>query len=91
MMGRDDLIILFEFKDEIWAYQLNSLQENEVQLLRLSHPPYSDFDMWDPIVSMHITKEGKLTPYINEEDYLKKISSDVNKYEINFDLIEVEN
>jgi hypothetical protein len=86
MMGKDDLIILFEFKDEIWGYQLNSLQENEVQLLRLSHPPYSDFDMWDPIVSMHITKEGKLTPYINEEEYLKKCSVDVNKYEINFDL-----
>lgn len=84
--GNKDLIILFEIKNEIWAYQLNSNLENEVQLLRLSHPPYSDYDMWDPIVSLHITSSGALTPYITDYEYKSKIATDVKKYEIDFDL-----
>ncbi|MCX7829806.1 MAG: hypothetical protein N2445_01920, partial [Acidobacteria bacterium] len=84
--GEKDLIILFELKNEIWAYQLNSTLENEVQFLRLSHPPYSDYDMWDAIVSLHLGSSGVLTPYISDYEYKAKIFCDVKKYEIDFDL-----
>lgn len=84
--GDKDIIILFEMKNEIWAYQLNSTLENEVQLLRLSHPPYSDYDTWDSIVSLHITSTGTLTPYITDLEYKSKVFVDIKKYEINFEL-----
>lgn len=84
--GEKDLVILFEIKNETWAYQLNSNLENEVQLLRLSHPPYSDYDMWDPIVSLHLTSSGALTPYITDYECKSKMGCDAKNYEIVFDL-----
>lgn len=82
----NDLVVLFELNKEIWAYQLNSTLENEVQLLRLSHPPYSDYDMWDPVVSLHLISNGSLTPYISDAEYRSKVFCDLKKYELFYDL-----
>ncbi|GEM_PF-1290032 len=84
--GEKDLFILFELNKEIWAYEFNSTLENEVRLLRLSHPPYSDYDMWDPVVSLHLTPSQSLTPYISDEEYRAKTFVDVKKYELSYDL-----
>lgn len=82
----NDILIIFELNKEIFAYELNHNLENEVRFLRFSHPINSNYYMWDPILSMHLTKENKLTKYISEEEYQEKVLTDVKSYQINYEL-----
>jgi hypothetical protein len=79
-----DIIIVFEMKDDVWAYRYDSRLETEVQLLRLAHPIAQDDFFWDKVSAIHRTKSGSLTPEITQEEYKEKYLFDVKGYEIDY-------
>jgi hypothetical protein len=79
-----DIMILFEYKGEVWAYRHDSRSETEVQLLRLSHPLQNDYWMWDPAVAIHEATTGVLKADISQEEYQSKFQYDVENFQINY-------
>ena len=77
-----DVIILFEFRDDIWAYRHDSLSEAEVQLVRLSHPKGQWWYTWDQAVALHETMAGGLTQEIKPEEFSPKYRADVTRYTV---------
>jgi hypothetical protein len=85
-MDSRDILVVFEFKGDVWAYRHDSLSETEVQLLRLSHPKAQAWYIWDQAVAIHETKTGALIPEITSEEYASKFNYDVKNYEISYNL-----
>ncbi|HNQ77537.1 MAG TPA: M1 family aminopeptidase [Acidobacteriota bacterium] len=79
-----DVMVIFEYNGDLWAYCRDSLSETEVQLLRLSHPKGQWWYVWDQAVAMHETGAGALVPEITAEEFEPKFHTDVTGYAIDY-------
>jgi len=82
--SNQDLVVLFRMKERIWAYVLDSKQEEEVSLRRLAPPPGAIGWWWDRVVSLHRTASGKLVRGLASEERAAKFDADTQRYELDY-------
>lgn len=84
--GEQDLAVLFRMNGSVWAYVLDSSDEEEVSLRRLGNPPHVEAWWWDRAVSLHLDRAGALTPKQSRPEVEAKFEVDVQRFDVNLNL-----
>jgi hypothetical protein len=84
--GAQDIAILFRMDGDVWAYVLDSTDEEEVSLRRLGNPPHVESWWWDRAVSLHMNKDGDLTPHESRREVEAKLPADVQRIDVSLQL-----